>query len=208
MGQLREVNCSIIYLLQALLRAMKQTYPFMLAVALVLLLCSYDTAPVIKGVTPIAGSFERIARPISNLTDTVKREVKVLEPAQHIHGNECLVFSLDKNEYNFGTMPNNRNIVLHFYAINKCTQPIVLTRLNTTCGCDVLEGPREPIMPGQKVELRYWYDGSRIGCFTKSPSVSYDTVWHVFKTKGIVEEVFPKDAPGTKQAEFYKNFTN
>lgn len=142
---------------------------------------SFDTAP-----TPKAPDAKRS----KTTTDTIRAVVK-LDTIKNTEGG--LIFSLDSNRFNFGEIPNYEWITVIFYAKNVSDHPISIYRSYTTCGCDISTVPREPIIPGEQVELRYTYDSHRIGPNTKTMTVAYENQTRFFKMTCNVTAYFTHD---------------
>ena len=62
-----------------------------------------------------------------------------------------------EKSHEFGTIDQGE-VVEHVFAFtNTGAAPLVLTNVNTTCGCTAPEWPREPIAPGEtsKITVRF-----------------------------------------------------
>ena len=61
--------------------------------------------------------------------------------------------------------------IFHFGFVNDGDAPLLIPYAKTSCGCLVAEWPREPIMPGERGEIKVRYDSKRIGPINKSITV-------------------------------------
>ena len=90
---------------------------------------------------------------------------QVKEPA------ETIVF--DKSEHDFGDLVESNNAVTYGFSFkNKGDAPLVITKVNTSCGCTASEWSQEPIAPGKKgtVKVSYTPNGQK-GEITKTITV-------------------------------------
>lgn len=56
---------------------------------------------------------------------------------------------------------------------NVGTEPLVISKVETTCGCTAVEYPKYPIVPGDTATLKIEYDGKgkSPGMFTKDITI-------------------------------------
>jgi hypothetical protein len=77
---------------------------------------------------------------------------------------------------------------------NTGSQPLIITHVQTSCGCTAAEKPTEPIAKGKSSKIVVTYDTKRVGNFTKTITVTTnipdETV--VLTIKGSVQ---PAPAP-------------
>ena len=85
---------------------------------------------------------------------------------------------------------------------NKGDEPVIITYAKGSCGCTIPEYPKEPIMPGEKSEIKVRYDTKRVGRFSKTVTLNIDGLTEniVLRIKGEVKPVAP-EAPGTPEKE-------
>ena len=58
-----------------------------------------------------------------------------------------------------------------FVFTNVGDEPIIIRRIQSSCGCTVPKKPEAPIMPGEKGEIKVSYDTNRVGGFSKSITI-------------------------------------
>ncbi len=58
-----------------------------------------------------------------------------------------------------------------FVFTNKGNSPLIISRIQSSCGCTVPKKPTEPIMPGKKGEIEVKYDTNRLSGFSKTLTV-------------------------------------
>ena len=70
-------------------------------------------------------------------------------------------------------------------------QPIVIENIKSACGCTVPKKPEQPIMPGEKGEIKVSYDTKRPGGFSKAITIfsNAKSARKLLKIKGYVENV-------------------
>lgn len=87
----------------------------------------------------------------------------------------------DKTTHNFGTFSESSPMVTCvFNYTNVGDKPLIINQAVASCGCTVPEYTKEPVMPGQKGQIKVTYNGAGKfpGHFKKSITV---------RTNGVVE---------------------
>lgn len=68
--------------------------------------------------------------------------------------------TFEEFNHDFGDI-NQGDIVEHIFSFeNTGNEPLIITNVNVTCGCTVPAWPRDPIMPGQKNEIKVRFNSS------------------------------------------------
>ena len=80
--------------------------------------------------------------------------------------------SFAKDAIDYGTIKQDADGNRVFSFTNEGKTPIVISEAHGSCGCTVPTYPKEPIMPGQKAEIKVHYDTHRVGPFSKSVTVN------------------------------------
>ena len=57
--------------------------------------------------------------------------------------------TFEQPKFNFGTVTEGAKVENTFTFKNTGTEPLILSNVQTTCGCTVPEWPKEPILPGK-----------------------------------------------------------
>ncbi|NLP56959.1 DUF1573 domain-containing protein [Lutibacter sp. B1] len=88
----------------------------------------------------------------------------------------------------YGKIELNANGVRVFEFKNTGKSPLVISRIQSSCGCTVPKKPEKPIMPGEKGEIEVKYATNRPGGFSKMITVFSNASEPVKKLriKGIV----------------------
>ncbi|GGH03187.1 hypothetical protein GCM10011416_22610 [Polaribacter pacificus] len=82
-----------------------------------------------------------------NLASAKKRDLDIHKGAP--------IASVDKKEYNFGTVTDGDIVKTTFVITNTGKSPLVITDAKTTCGCTVPSWPKDKaIAPGESTEIK------------------------------------------------------
>jgi hypothetical protein len=96
---------------------------------------------------------------------------------------------LDKTVHDYGTIARKSNGDCEFIVKNMGSQPLVLTNVQSSCGCAVPDWPHKPIPSGESRAIKVTYDTKRVGTFSKSIKIFSNSPGspHVVNIKGTVE---------------------
>ena len=117
--------------------------------------------------------------------------------AQEIENNQP-IFKFDTETINYGKIAMGADGKRVFEFTNTGKSPLIITRVQASCGCTVPKKPENPIMPGEKGKIEVSYDTKRPGGFSKAITIfsNAKTSRKIIKIKGYVEKVA---APEKKQ---------
>lgn len=98
------------------------------------------------------------------------------------------IIKFENLEHDFGTIENGADGSCKFVFSNTGTEPIVLSNVQSSCGCTIPQWPKEPIAPGASSSIDVKYDTKRTGVFSKSITVTSNgsEAPIVLKIKGTV----------------------
>ncbi|HEY4877372.1 MAG TPA: DUF1573 domain-containing protein [Puia sp.] len=65
---------------------------------------------------------------------------------------------LDSTNKNFGTIAEGQKLEVAFHFRNSGNKPLVIERVQPSCGCTVAEQPTEPIAPGKEGNIKAVFD--------------------------------------------------
>jgi hypothetical protein len=65
---------------------------------------------------------------------------------------------LDSTNKNFGKIEEGQKLEVTFRFINSGNKPLVISRVQPSCGCTVAEQPTEPIAPGGEGMIKAVFD--------------------------------------------------
>ncbi len=72
----------------------------------------------------------------------------------------------------YGEIEKGSDGVRVFEFINAGTQPLVISKVYSSCGCTIPKKPEAPIAPGEKGEIQVKYDTNRVGPIRKTITVN------------------------------------
>lgn len=100
-------------------------------------------------------------------------------------------FKFEKEIIDYGKILRGSNGVRTFVFTNVGDQPLVIENIKSSCGCTVPKKPKQPIMPGEKGEIKVAYDTKRPGGFSKMITIfsNAKSDRKVLKIKGYVQKV-------------------
>lgn len=85
------------------------------------------------------------------------QEAKVEPPVIKADGP---VLTIEKNTHDFGDIYQGDVVEHTFKFTNTGNQPLLITNIQTSCGCTTPTWPRDPIMPGGKGELKVGFNSA------------------------------------------------
>jgi len=88
----------------------------------------------------------------------------------------------------YGIVEKGADGVRVFEFTNTGNAPLIISKVNSSCGCTVPKKPDGPIQPGETGEIQVKYDTNRVGPIAKAITVisNADTPTKVLKIKGKV----------------------
>ncbi|MEM6769688.1 MAG: DUF1573 domain-containing protein [Bacteroidota bacterium] len=66
--------------------------------------------------------------------------------------------TFENNEFRFGEVPRGEVVEHDFAFTNTGSQPLLITKARSTCGCTVPSYPEEPILPGESGVISVAFD--------------------------------------------------
>lgn len=100
----------------------------------------------------------------------------------------------DSTTVNLGSFKASESPIVHeAHFVNTGTEPLIITKVFSSCGCTVAEFPKEPINPGESGTITIKFDGRgrRHGDFMKILRVRANTpepITHLYVTGRILRE--------------------
>ncbi len=71
---------------------------------------------------------------------------------------------LDSTDRNFGTIPEGQKLEVAYRFLNSGAKPLIIARVQPSCGCTVAEQPEEPILPGREGVIKASFNSEgRVG---------------------------------------------
>ena len=85
------------------------------------------------------------------------------------------IMTFETDIIDYGNIVQNSDGTRTFTFQNTGNAPLLITKVNTTCGCTVPKYSKTPILPGENGELQINYDTKRLGAFVKTITVVSNT---------------------------------
>ena len=85
-----------------------------------------------------------------------------------ISQNISAEIKFEKEFIDYGTIEPSSEGTRVFTFINNGNAPLIIKKVQSSCGCTIPKKPEAPIDPGKKGEILVRYDTNRIGMFSKS----------------------------------------
>ena len=98
--------------------------------------------------------------------------------------------SFDKTTVEYGTVKNGADGHRIFTVKNTGDKPLIISKVQASCGCTTPEWSQDPVMPGKSAKIKVGYNTTITGPFAKNIEVfSNDPVNNrsVITIKGTVE---------------------
>ena len=93
-----------------------------------------------------------------------------------------------KTTIDYGTIEKGADGLRVFEFTNTGNAPLIISKVNSSCGCTVPKKPNGPIMPGESGEIQVKYDTKRVSPIRKTVTVisNAETPTVALKIKGLV----------------------
>jgi len=93
-------------------------------------------------------------------------------------------------EYDFNELETNKTVEAIFEFKNTGKTPVIITKVQPSCGCTGTKYSKEPVNPGEKASITVNYRSSHAGNFNKSIRVTTtaDVIPITLRIKGKVIE--------------------
>ena len=83
---------------------------------------------------------------------------------------------LDSTDRNYGTIAEGQKLEVAWRFLNAGNKPLIIARVQPSCGCTIAEQPEEPIMPGKQGVIKASFNSEgRIGINNKQLYVIANT---------------------------------
>ena len=80
-------------------------------------------------------------------------------------------FKFKTETINYGKITSGADGVRVFEFTNIGKSPLIISRVQASCGCTVPKKPDQPIMPGEDGKIEVSYDTKRLGGFSKAITI-------------------------------------
>lgn len=82
------------------------------------------------------------------------------------------VITWENDIHDFGKIKKNVPVSVKYTFKNEGLKPLIITKVESSCGCTVPEYPKTPVKPLQSSEIIATFDAKTLGVFSKSITVS------------------------------------
>lgn len=105
-----------------------------------------------------------------------------------IYGNPKASVEWQTTSVDMGEIDYKKPVTVEFVFNNPGMVPLVITNVESSCGCTVVEFPKQPIVSGKSGKILVTYDAETEGQFSKTITVHSNAAGEVTKLyiKGIV----------------------
>jgi len=100
--------------------------------------------------------------------------------------------AFQEDQHDFGDIHQGDKVEHVFNFENTGNEPLIITNVQTTCGCTAPDWPRDPVLPGQEASIKVVFNSAgKIGRQTKVITIVSNAVSPRNKVT-IVTNVLPK----------------
>jgi hypothetical protein len=86
---------------------------------------------------------------------------------------------LDSTDRDYGTIPEGQKLEVAYRFLNSGNKPLIIARVQPSCGCTVAEQPEEPILPGKEGVIKASFNSEgRVGINNK-------IIYVIANTRGV-----------------------
>ncbi len=116
---------------------------------------------------------------------------KAQDPNLLLNRADSAVISFKNTTYDYGIIAVGADPFGEFHFKNIGRAPLIISNVQSSCGCLIGEWSREPVMPGKSGIIRARYDTHRIGIINKSLTVVCNATEPnvTIRVKGLVIEM-------------------
>ncbi len=80
-------------------------------------------------------------------------------------------FKFEKETYDFGKIPQGKPVSYEFKFTNVGTEPLIITKVESSCGCTVPKYTNAPIKPGEAGSISVTFNAAQAAPFSKSVTI-------------------------------------
>jgi hypothetical protein len=116
---------------------------------------------------------------------------------------------MKESGFDFGTIPQGKPVYHFFEVTNSGKTPMVISNVQTSCGCTTPEWSKEPIAPGATAKIRVGYNAAAEGHFEKFITIQYNqNLNKQVKISGTVWKAPAGSAPENSSISLLKQKNN
>ena len=111
--------------------------------------------------------------------------------------------------FDFGKIPQGKPVFHFFEVVNSGKTPMVISNIQTSCGCTTPEWNKDPIPPGESTKVKVGYNAAAEGNFEKTITLIYNqNLTKQINIKGIVWKAPVGAAPENLSIQLLKQKNN
>ncbi len=115
------------------------------------------------------------------------------------------VLSMKESGFDFGQIPQGKPVYHYFEVTNTGVFPMVISNVQTSCGCTTPEWSKEPIPAGGTAKIKVGYNAAAEGRFEKYITIYYNqNQSKQVKITGTVWKVPEGSAPSNASVQLLK----
>ncbi len=85
------------------------------------------------------------------------------------------VFSWEQQVYDFAEIPQGKPVTTTFNYTNNGEMPLIISNVQTSCGCTVADYTKDPVLPGKSGYVKVTYNAANSGVFNKAVTITANT---------------------------------
>lgn len=85
------------------------------------------------------------------------------------------LFSWEHQTYDFADIPKGTPVTTTFNYTNNGEVPLVISNVQTSCGCTVADYTKDAVLPGKSGYVKVTYNAANPGAFNKAVTVTANT---------------------------------
>lgn len=99
-------------------------------------------------------------------------------------------FKFEKETHDFGKIPQGTPVSHEFTFTNTGSEPLIINKIESTCGCTVPEYTKTPIKPGETGKVKITFDAAAASPFSKMVTIRSNakTPVKALYIKGVVQK--------------------
>jgi len=80
-------------------------------------------------------------------------------------------FKFEQETHDFGKIPQGTPVSYEFKFTNVGSEPLIISKVESTCGCTVPEFPKTPVNPGATGTIKVTFDAAASAPFSKMVTI-------------------------------------
>lgn len=128
--------------------------------------------------------------------EKAKVQSKEVMPAAAAQDPSAMKFTAEVHD--FGNIPQGKPAEYEFVFKNTGKEPIIIQRVQATCGCTTPSYSKDPVLPGKTGAIKASYNAAAAAPFNKTVTVFSNIGTKVLTIKGTVDKAPETSVPENK----------